>query len=122
MNITLGAVIIDVAELDPESAFWHRLLGGSIAKTATHHFLRIDGFPVFVIQRAPGHVPPKWPEGISQQMHVDLTTDDLAAADRLALEAGARRLQPTDDVTPESRGGGRVYASPAGHPFCLRSA
>ncbi|MGW6899556.1 MULTISPECIES: VOC family protein [unclassified Streptomyces] len=121
MNINLSAVIIDAAEPEPESAFWHRLLGGSIAKTATHHFLRIGGFPVFVIQLAPEHVPPKWPEGNSQQMHVDLTTDDLAAADRLAIEAGARRLQPTDDVDPASQSGGRVYASPAGHPFCLRS-
>ncbi|GII33968.1 VOC family protein [Planotetraspora mira] len=122
MNINLSAVIIDAAELEPESAFWHRLLGGSITKTATHHFLRIDGFPTFVIQLAPGHVPPKWPEGDSQQMHVDLTTDALADADRLALEAGARRLRPTDDVDPESQKGGRVYATPAGHPFCLRSA
>ena len=122
MNINLSAVIIDVAELEPESAFWHRLLGGSIAKTATHHFLRIDGFPAFVIQLAPGHVPPEWPEGNSQQMHVDLTTDNLADADRLALEAGARRLHPTGDVDPASQKGGRVYASPAGHPFCLRSA
>ncbi|MFD0583716.1 VOC family protein [Dactylosporangium darangshiense] len=55
-------------------------------------------------------------------MHVDLTTDDLAAADRLALEAGARRLEPTDDVDPAAQKGGRVYTSPAGHPFCLRSA
>ncbi|MCC4316079.1 VOC family protein [Streptomyces samsunensis] len=122
MNIDLGAVIIDAAEPDPESAFWHRLLGGSIAKTETHHFLRIDGFPVLVIQRAEGHVPPKWPDGDSQQMHIDLTTDDLAAADRRALDAGARRLNPTDDVDPAAQSGGRVYASPAGHPFCLRSA
>lgn len=57
MNINLSAVIIDAAEPEPESAFWHRLLGGSIAKTATHHFLRIGGFPVFVIQLAPEHVP-----------------------------------------------------------------
>ncbi|MEU1304546.1 VOC family protein [Streptomyces shenzhenensis] len=120
MNINLSAVIIDAAELDPESAFWHRLLGGSIAKTATHHFLRTDGFPVFVIQLAPGQVPPKWPDGGSQQMHLDLTTDDLVAADRSALEAGARRLRPTDDVDPVAQKGGRVYASPAGHPFCLR--
>ncbi|MEW2491927.1 VOC family protein [Streptomyces sp. NPDC048411] len=97
------------------------MLGGSIAKTATHNFLQSDGFPVFVIQLAPGHVPPQWPEGNLQQMHVDLTTDDLAAAYRLALEAGARRLQPADDVDPASRKGGRVYASPAGHPFCLWS-
>ncbi|GAA3615045.1 VOC family protein [Nonomuraea rosea] len=122
MNISLSAVIIDAAEPEAESAFWHRLLGGTIAKTATHHFLRADGFPVFVIQRAPGQVPPAWPQGDSQQMHVDLTTDDLATADRLAIEAGARRLQPTDDAGPASQKGGRVYASPAGHPFCLRSA
>lgn len=63
MKINLASVIIDAAELEPESAFWHRLLGGSITKTETHHFLRIDGFPVFVIQRAPGHSPPNWPEG-----------------------------------------------------------
>jgi hypothetical protein len=122
MDITLAAVIIDAADPDPESAFWHRLLGGSIAKTATHHFLQVDGHPVFVIQRASGHIPPEWPAGTPQQIHVDLTTDDLAAADRLALEAGARRLQPTDDVDPASPEGGRIYASPAGHPFCLRSA
>ena len=121
MNINLSAVIIDVAELEPESAFWHRLLGGSIAKTETHHFLRTDGFPVFVIQRAPGHIPPNWPTGTPQQMHLDLATDDLAAADRLAIEAGARRLQPADDVNLAPQNGGRVYASPAGHPFCLRS-
>ena len=60
MNINFSAVIIDAAGLEPESAFWHRLLGGSIAKTATHHFLRIEGFPVFVIQLAQGHVPPQW--------------------------------------------------------------
>jgi len=122
MNINLSAVIIDAAELEPESAFWHRLLGGSIAKTETHHFLRADGFPVFVIQRAPGHIAPNWPTGAPQRMHLDLTTDDLAAADRLSLEAGARRLQPTDAVNPASTSSGRVYASPAGHPFCLRSA
>jgi glyoxalase superfamily protein len=122
MKINLVSVVIDAAELESESAFWHRLLGGSIAKTDTHHFIQIDGFPVFVIQRAPGHSPPNWPEGNSQQLHIDLTTDDLAGVDRLALEAGARRLRPLDDVDPASQNGGRVYASPAGHPFCLRSA
>jgi hypothetical protein len=55
-------------------------------------------------------------------MHVDLTTDELAAADMLALEAGARRLQPADNADPAPHNGGRIYASPAGHPFCLRPA
>ncbi|MEV5020191.1 hypothetical protein ACIGW1_37240 [Streptomyces sp. NPDC053780] len=37
-------------------------------------------------------------------------------------DAGATRLRPADDVTAESHTGSRVYARPAGHPFCLRSA
>ncbi|MFF2325824.1 MULTISPECIES: VOC family protein [unclassified Streptomyces] len=122
MNIALSSVIIDTADLEPEGAFWHRLLGGSITRTPTHHFVQAPGMPVLVIQSAPGHVAPEWPDGISQQMHLDFAVDDLPVADRTAMEAGARRLRPTGDVHPDSRTGSRVYASPAGHPFCLRSA
>jgi hypothetical protein len=28
----------DAVELEPENSFWHRMLGGTIEKTATHHF------------------------------------------------------------------------------------
>jgi hypothetical protein len=122
MPITLTSVIIDAAEVEAESAFWHRLLDGSITRTPTHHFIQAPGLPVIVVQAAPGHVAPNWPDGTSQQMHLDFVVDDLATTDRTAIEAGATRLRPTDDVTPETRTGSRVYASPAGHPFCLRSA
>ncbi|MFG2322465.1 VOC family protein [Streptomyces sp. NPDC048568] len=122
MHITLSSVIIDAVGLEPESAFWHRLLGGSITRTPTHHFVQAPGFPVLVIQSAPGHAAPDWPDGTSQQMHLDFAVDDLWTADRMAIEAGASRLRPTDDVYPASPKGSRVYASPAGHPFCLRSA
>ena len=64
------------------------------------------------------HVPPVWPpEPGTQQMqqHLDVEVDDLAAASALAEEAGARPLgrytEPHEDV--------RIYADPAGHPFCL---
>ncbi|WP_413099652.1 VOC family protein [Streptomyces sp. Inha503] len=122
MNINLTALIVDAADLEGESSFWHRLLGGSIARTATHHFLRIDGFPVIAIQHAPDHVPPQWPDGASQQMHIDLTTDDVATADRRVLDAGGRRLRPTEDIDVATEKGAGVYASPGGHPFCVRSA
>jgi predicted enzyme related to lactoylglutathione lyase len=122
MNFSLTSLIVDAADLESESSFWHRLLGGSIARTATHHFLQIDGFPVIVIQHAPGHVPPQWPNGASQQMHFDLATDDVGTADKRVLDAGGRRLRPTDDVVASAQQSSRVYASPAGHPFCLRSA
>lgn len=121
VTITLSSVIIDAADPEPEGAFWQRLLGGSITRTPTHHFIQAPGFPVLVIQSAPGHAAPHWPDGTSQQLHLDFAVDDLATADRTAVEAGASRLRPTDAVPPDSRKGSRVYASPAGHPFCLRT-
>ncbi|MEU1434262.1 VOC family protein [Streptomyces sp. NPDC005786] len=122
MKFSLTSLIVDTADLESESSFWHRLLGGSVTRTPTHHFLQTDGLPVLVVQYAPEHASPRWPDGISQQMHVDLATDDVGAADKRVLEAGGRRLRPTDDVVASAPHGSRVYASPAGHPFCLRSA
>jgi hypothetical protein len=122
MSITLSSVIIDAADIEAESAFWRRLLGGSIHRTPTHHFIQAPGLPVIVVQSAPEHVPPSWPGGTSQQMHLDFGVEDLATADRAATDAGATRLRPTDEITSETRTGSRVYASPAGHPFCLRAA
>ncbi|MFW5420763.1 VOC family protein [Nocardiopsis sp. CNT-189] len=65
-------------------------------------------------QRAPDHVPPDWPDpGRPQQVHLDIRVDeDVDEAERRLLELGAVRL-----AAPEGRF--RVYADPAGHPFCL---
>lgn len=41
----------------------------------------------------------------------------LDAAHEEAVSAGARLLEPADDLGAVE--GFRVYASPAGHPFCL---
>jgi hypothetical protein len=122
MSFSLMSLIVAAGDLESESSFWHRLLGGSITRTEMHHFLQVDGFPVIVIQHVPDHVPPRWPDGASLQMHFDLATDDVAAADKRVLDGGGRRLRPTDDVIASAQQGSRVYASPAGHPFCLRSA
>ena len=46
-------------------------------------------------------------------MHLDFDVDDLAAAGARALAAGAAEY----DVQPNEHC--RVYADPAGHPFCL---
>ncbi|MER6694487.1 VOC family protein [Streptomyces minutiscleroticus] len=121
MSITLSSVIIDAAEIEAESAFWHRLLGGSITRTPTHHFIQAPDLPVIVVQSAPEHVAPSWPDGTSQQIHLDFDVEDLATADRTATDSGATRLRPTEQITPETRTSSRVYASPAGHPFCLRA-
>lgn len=121
MTFSLLSLIVDTADLENESSFWHHLLGGTIIRTPTHHFLQIDGLPTIAIQQAPHHTPPQWPDGAPQQMHFDLATDDLTAADQRVLDGGGRRLRPTDDTDLDSAIP-RVYASPAGHPFCLRTS
>jgi catechol 2,3-dioxygenase-like lactoylglutathione lyase family enzyme len=61
-----------------------------------------------------------WPDqAIPQQLHLDLTvtsTDDLAAAHERALALGARLRYDRSDDPEEPL---RVYADPAGHPFCI---
>jgi hypothetical protein len=60
-----------------------------------------------------GYNPPRWPDpAYPQQAHLDIIVDDLDAGQARTLELGASRLN----------GGGqrfRVFADPAGHPFCL---
>ena len=61
-----------------------------------------------------------WPEGpVPQQLHLDLTvptTADLDLQHERALALGARLLEDLADDPEEPI---RVYADPAGHPFCI---
>ncbi|MEG3635999.1 VOC family protein [Micromonospora palythoicola] len=69
--------------------------------------------PRLAFQRALDLRPPAWPDPARpQQFHLDVTVDDIEAAEQAALALGARRL-------PGEGEGFRVYADPAGHPFCL---
>ena len=47
-----------------------------------------------------------------QQFHLDIRVADIDAAEAQVLALGAARL-------PSTEPGFRVYADPAGHPFCL---
>jgi Glyoxalase-like domain len=61
-----------------------------------------------------------WPDGpIPQQLHLDTTvptTADLDVQHERALALGARLLADRSDDPDEPL---RVYADPAGHPFCI---
>jgi catechol 2,3-dioxygenase-like lactoylglutathione lyase family enzyme len=61
-----------------------------------------------------------WPEGpIPQQLHLDMTVEDTAELDaqhERAMALGARLLDDRFDDPEEPL---RVYADPAGHPFCI---
>ena len=61
-----------------------------------------------------------WPEGpIPQQLHLDLTVpivQNLDAQHERALALGAKLLRDRSNDPEEPL---RVYADPAGHPFCI---
>lgn len=71
-------------------------------------------------QQVAGFLEATWPAGpIPQQMHLDLTVatpQDLDVQHERALALGARLLYDRSGEPVEPL---RVYADPAGHPFCI---
>jgi catechol 2,3-dioxygenase-like lactoylglutathione lyase family enzyme len=121
MKIHRQVVVFDAADIAAESAFWAGLLGGTVVEDDDWHSVIVAGEWRLGIQRAPNHVPPEWPDGVQQQVHLDLHVDDLQAAHEKAIALGARLLKPAAKPAdnPEGDEVYAVYADPAGHPFCL---
>jgi hypothetical protein len=122
MQIRRQIIVFDADDLASESAFWAGVLDGHVVPDdddGWHSVVDADGRWRIGVQYAPGHVPPDWPDGTPQQVHLDLHVDDAGAA-RAAhdeiIALGGRLLWAGDADAPE---GHRVYADPAGHPFCI---
>lgn len=112
---TVGAVVLDCPDPRALAAFYAGIVGGTVEGEDDWVDLSVPGGPVLAFQAAPGHEPPRWPAADrSQQFHLDLTVDDLDAAEKEVLALGAKPLD-TEDRSRTFR----VYADPAGHPFCL---
>ena len=109
-------VTFDAADLAAESAFWAGVLGGVVDAEDDWHMVLVDGAPRIGVQLAPGHVPPDWPDGTPQQIHLDLWVDDFATAHSEVMARGATVLR---EAARSSGDDFQVYADPAGHPFCL---
>jgi hypothetical protein len=117
MEITQHVVVFDTADLGAESSFWAGLLGGEATEDDVDwHTVHVDGRAVVAFQLAPNHVPPDWPDGAPQQVHLDLHVRDIRAAHDEAVALGARVLRGADLDADE---GFQVYADPSGHPYCL---
>lgn len=117
MRIARQVVVFDAADLATESTFWARLLEGTVEEDDDWHTVLVDGEPRVAVQLAPNHVPPDWPDGEPQQVHLDLYVDDVNEAHEEVLALGARLLRAAEDTGSDE--GFQVYADPAGHPFCL---
>ncbi|HLU27830.1 MAG TPA: VOC family protein [Glycomyces sp.] len=117
----LQAVALDCEDPVALAEFYAAMLGGQVVVDSEApewvELRGIEGTPL-AFQRVEGYRPPQWPGQESpQQMHLDFDVDDLEADERRVLELGASVLERTDQMRPEANW--RVYADPAGHPFCL---
>lgn len=119
-SIRLTAPVLGTPDPPGLARFYQRLLGWPMRDDEPEWAtLRpADGSTGLSFQLEGDHVPPVWPqEGDAQQMqiHLDFEVDDMAAASSLAEDAGARLL----GTSTEPHEVVRIYADPAGHPFCL---
>jgi predicted enzyme related to lactoylglutathione lyase len=118
---TLEVVVLDCPDPGALARFYQRVLGGEVDRSDRRwsldqawSTLHLDNGQVLAFQGAAQHCPPVWGDPARpQQSHLDVAVTDLEAAHDQVVAWGATLLS-----APEN-GGWRVYADPAGHPFCL---
>ncbi len=111
----LHTVVIDCPDPAALAAFYSQLSGWPLVEHDEDWCTVGDGStgPRLAFQRSDTFTAPTWPHGgTPQQFHLDFQVEDIAVAEEQVLLLGGKPL-----------GGGeedfRVYADPAGHPFCL---
>ena len=115
----LQAVALDCADPVRLATFYAELLGGQVV-VEDPDWVEVVGFggTPLAFQRVDDYRPPRWPgQERPQQVHFDFDVDDIEADELRVLELGATVLERTDQVRQDANW--RVYADPAGHPFCL---
>lgn len=122
MIANLQCVVLDCADVFGLSGFYQALLGGVVNQSDPRWSLS-DGWAtlhtgsglVLAFQRVEDYRPPQWPDPARpQQFHLDLGVKDLDEAQEQVLRLGATLLDDGD-----GKRSWRIYADPAGHPFCL---
>jgi len=111
--MVLFAVTIDAPDASALARFYADLLGQEVAYDGPEGAM-ISSTPTnLMFQQVSDYTPPRWPDPAHpQQGHLDFRVADLDAGQARALELGATPL-PGETATF------RVFADPAGHPFCL---
>ncbi|MEE1929338.1 VOC family protein [Streptomyces sp. TRM 70351] len=117
---SMGTTVLDCPDPRTLAAFYAAVLGWETAQDSDDDWVELEGPGGYnlAFQRSEGHRPPQWPgTEHGQQAHLDLDVpgDAREEAERQVLELGATLLQGDDG----GRRSFRVYADPAGHPFCL---
>ncbi len=130
----LDQVVLDTTDARALAEFYRELLGfiyrpgdeppgGTEPDERGHDWLVLhhpSGLPRIAFQQVPNLRRSTWPgDEVPQQLHLDMTvatTRDLEIQHKRALDLGATLLHDRSQDEQEPL---RVYADPAGHPFCI---
>jgi catechol-2,3-dioxygenase len=113
-GMTIMGVMLDCPDAKALSTFYSELLGKPITYEGEGaSMIGEDGDRPVMFQEIEDYRPPQWPNPAHpQQVHLDVVVDEIEAGEKGALALGATRLDGQGDNW-------RVYADPAGKPFCL---
>jgi catechol-2,3-dioxygenase len=115
-NTTVMGVMLDCPDAKVLSTFYSELTGKPITYEAPGAaMIGEDGKMPILFQQVEEYHAPQWPDPAHpQQVHLDLLVerDDLESAEQAVLGIGATKL-------PAGGDNWRVYADPAGKPFCF---
>ena len=110
---TLRAYALDCPDPVALAGFYAELVGGRVV-VEDAEWVELEGTSL-AFQLVEDYRPPVWPgQDQPQQSHVDIGVTDLDAAQDKVLALGATLLEDWSGSKSW-----RVFADPAGHPFCL---
>jgi glyoxalase superfamily protein len=119
----LQCIVLDCPDVRQLARFYQSLAGGAVNQpdprwsvSDDYATLHLGTGLVLAFQRVQDYRAPQWSDSAyPQQFHLDLEVPDLDEAQVQVVELGATLLHA-------DRRGWRVFADPAGHPFCLLKA
>jgi catechol 2,3-dioxygenase-like lactoylglutathione lyase family enzyme len=113
----LGTVALECRDPAALAEFYRQLTGQSVvyAEPDWYSLAGDTGEVSLSFQLSREYQPPAWPDPTSSmQFHLHVKVDDLDAAEQAVIAIGATKFD--EQPSPQNF---RVFADPAGHPFCL---
>ena len=111
---TYPCVVIDCPDPGRLATFYGTLFDWKVEIEPDWAEIRADYGQVICFQQVDDYQAPSWPgQEQPQQMHLDISVDDLDIAGAAVVALGAT----LDENQPGTTF--RVFLDPAGHPFCL---
>ena len=108
------SVVLDCPDPLALATFYGAMLDWPVSGSGDWAHIRAEYGDSIGFQKVEGYTRPQWPgQAVPQQMHLDVTVDDLDTAEAEVLALGATKHDHQPGTTF------RVFLDPAGHPFCL---